>query len=211
MLECDNSPVPVLQRQFASLNALCKGYPHGFGLICDDEGRPQNRNPQTDIAREYMNDLAHVCLNHCRCSNHAPDVPTNEEAAAAQFAECSMSNDTAPMEYENAGQHGNVNPNDEPSASVSVTCARGADSAFVDDYNCNEYWYGKPNNADCIQAMTQLPDHGASAKLREFLPNGQTPVNHRANAGPIRTPILSTFGLLILDMHSYLCFSDDLL
>ncbi len=178
--------MPVERQNFQTLGDLCKGYPHGFGLSCDSQGNPTERTPHSLLLRQYGNDLAHVCLNHCHCSDIAPDAPTIQEALDARFNECSMSNETV------QGQNGEQA--DEPMPSAS--CPSGVDPVLADSCTCDEYWYGNPVNADCVQAMARLPDHGATThKLREFLPEGRTPLHPGAEGPPIRTPIVSTYGL----------------
>ena len=189
MILCDDTPVPVERNQFHSLNALCKGYPHGFGLICDDIGRPTQRTPHSLISRTYGNDLAAVCLTHCQCTDIAPDAPTIQEALDAQFNECAMSNDTI--------QSQQVEQGEEPANSAS--CAQQvAESTSEDSHTCNEYWYGRPALADCDQAMRQLPDYGTTThKLRELLRAGEAPRHPGTEGPPVPMPIIKTHGLLI--------------
>ena len=165
------------------MSDLCTGYPHGLGLYCDANGDRLQRTPLSLVSRTYGNDMVHVCLNHCNCADIAPDAPTVVEALNAQFDQCATSSE---MEGSASAL------NDEP-----ATCSRSgtASSAYADACNCDEYWFGRPNNQDCREAMLRLPDYGTTTpKLREFLPIGAHAYHIGAASPPVRTPMINTHG-----------------
>ena len=176
------------------MSDLCKGYPHGLGLYCDVNGHRDQRGPISLLARTYGNDLVHVCLNNCGCQNLAPEEPVRlHEVANAQLQECSMSSDISNNVKGVGGADMQPQTGDQPSSSSTCPRVGTSNGAYSDACECNDYWYGRPNNQDCHEAMLRLPDQGTTShKLREFLAIGVRPQQIGVEDPPIRTPIILT-------------------
>ena len=171
--------------RFASTSDLCTSYPNGVGLYCNAIGHIEQRQPESLISRVEVNVL-NFCLSYCRCIHIAPDVPSQEgEAPIAQGSECTTSSDD-----------GTIGDEDEQPSSSS-TCSRPGPTGQTnaDESECNEYWYGRPNNQDCQQAMLGLPNQGDTVgRLRTFIPMGTMFRGPTFAGPPIRTPLILTHG-----------------
>ncbi len=82
----------------------------------------------------------------------------------------------------------------------STRCAQPSptSSAGGNEYVCDEYWYGKPRNEDCVVALSNLPDHGlAEHRRRLFIPIGNDDLHQvytTSRYTPVRTPLIFTHG-----------------
>lgn len=174
------------------MSELCTGYPHGGGLYCEATGHRAQRMPPTVLFNAYGHQVLQACLNHCRCHNIAPEAPVRlAEALNARLQECSINNssdtNSADMQREDAQPHQGEEP-------ASSTCSRSV-QAYADASACDEYWYGRPNQQDCLQAMQRLPDRDSMRhRMREFVNRGVHPHQYGVEPPVIRTPIISTYG-----------------
>ena len=197
MLECnDEVPIPVEANIVGSLSNICKGYPHGLGLYCDVNGQKRQRTPHSLLSRHHGHRLSDPCMNNCFCHNLAPEAPPRvDEALNADFQQCAMGNYTGGENDENNHAAANAAQGGQPSSSTKCPRSRTSHQGYQDACECNEYWYGRPNNQDCRQAMRQLPDYGVPRhRLREFLAAGTTPQQAGVEPPVVRTPIISTHG-----------------
>ena len=173
---------------FASLRDFCTSYPHGVGLYCDTDGIKVQRQPESLISRVY--DSSHdFCLDHCHCRNIAPELPSQEAERPIRqdpesTSECANSDDEMGEDISTR-------------TTSSTTCSHSepTETPIANEYECDEYWYGRPSSQDCQQAMTRLPDYGLmDSRRRQFVSIGVEPSEDRHLWPAVRTPLILTHG-----------------